>query len=137
MRRLVPACLVTALAAASFASAARYDEMDYGPFISATFVAPWPKGNLSHRGIAVRFEARVPGEQPVEIRSGKKISMSDPGQCGVVFDTELLRYACGWSGGFINYTRVVFHGDHGANPSPRGTLAFGTGATPGWAHDVD
>lgn len=137
MRRLVPACLLTALAAASFASAAPYDQMDYGPFISATFVAPWPKGNLSHRGIAVRFEARVPGEQPVEIKTGKKISMSDPGQCGVVFDTELLRYASGWSGGFINFTGVVFNGDHGTNPSPRGTLAFGSGATPGWAHDGD
>src|SRR5258708_13053974 len=96
MRRLVPACLVTALAAASFASAAPYDQMDYGPFISATFVAPWPKGNLSHRGIAVRFEARVPGEQPVEIRSGKKITMSDPGHCGVVFAPHFLPYPPPW-----------------------------------------
>jgi glucose/arabinose dehydrogenase len=109
--------------------------MDYGPFISATFTAPWPKNNLTHRGIAVHFEARLSGDQPGEIKSGKKIVKTDPGQCGMLFDTELLRYAAGWSGGFINYTGVVFDGAHGANPTPRGTLAFGTTASPGWSHD--
>ena len=135
MRRLALASLSALLLAVSVASAAPYDEMDYGPFISATFVAPWPKGNLSHRGIAVRFEARLPGDQPSETKVGKKIVKTDPGQCGIIFDTELLRYASSWTGGFINYTGVVFNGDHGTNPSPRGTQLFGTAATPGWAHD--
>ena len=45
--------IATALLAASVNLAAPYDDMDYGPFISATFVAPTPKNNLSQRGIAV------------------------------------------------------------------------------------
>jgi glucose/arabinose dehydrogenase len=137
MRRLVPACLVAALFAAPICLAAPYDDMDYGPFISATFVAPIPKNNLSQRGIAIHFEARLPGDQITETKAGKKTVKLDPGRCGIIFDTELLRYSAGWSGGFINYTGVVFDGGHGANPSPRGTIAFGTTASPGWGHDGD
>jgi glucose/arabinose dehydrogenase len=141
MRRLVPACLATALLAApsgiSVGVAAPYDEMDYGPFLSATYTAPAPEKNLTHRGIAVRFEARLPADEPYEVKSGKKTIKIDPAQCGVIFDTELLRYSAGWSGGFINYRGVVFNGEHGANPAPRGTLAFGTRPTPGWAQNGD
>ncbi len=137
MRRLVPACLVTAFLAPPLCLAAPYDEMDYGPFISATFVCPWPKDNVAHRGIAVHFQAPLPGDQPSEVKKGKKTIKVDPAECGIIFDTELLRYASGWSGGFINYTGVVFDGGHGSNPSPRGTQAFGTKATPGWAHFGD
>jgi glucose/arabinose dehydrogenase len=137
MQRLVPACLLSALLSAPLSIAAPFDEMDYGPFISATFVAASPKNNLSHRGIAVRLAAPLPGEQPSEVKSGKKKIKTEPGQCGIIFDTETLRYSAGWSGGFINYTGVVFNGAHGANPSPRGTLAFGTGAAPGWGHNGD
>jgi glucose/arabinose dehydrogenase len=135
MRRLAPATLVTALFAAPPGVAAPYNEMDYGPFISATFAAAWPRNNVSHRGIAVRFEARLPGDHAREVKSGKTVVSVNPGQCGVIFDTELLRYASGWSGGFINYTGVVFDGAHGSNPTPRGTQVFGTSASPGWAHE--
>src|SRR4051794_18094802 len=135
MKLAFPASLLAALCAASLGLAAPFDEMDYGPFISATYTAPTPKDNLTHRGIAVRFSAAVEGEEPVELKQGKKTVKSEPAQCGVIFDTELCRYSAGWSGGFINFTGVVFDGGHGANPSPRGTLAFATAAGPGWARD--
>ncbi len=109
--------------------------MDYGPFISATFVAPTPANNVTHRGIAVHFEARLPGDQIGEAKERRRVVKIDPGQCGLLFDTELLRYSAGWSGGFIRYSGVVFDGGHGANPAPRGTIAFGTTASPGWGHD--
>src|SRR4051794_20266224 len=98
MRRLVPACLVTALFAAALCHAAPYDDMDYGPFISATFVCPTPANNVTHRGIAVHFAARLPGDQLSEMKVGKRMVKVDPGQCGILFDTELLRYSAAWSG---------------------------------------
>lgn len=116
--------------------AAPYDEMDYGPFLSHTFQLP--NGNTTLRGIAVPFDAPIDGEkapeQPPPVK-GKQQQKFLPGKCGVLFDTELLRYSGWWHGGFITWTGVVFNGNHGANPGPAGKLLVATKMAPGWAHD--
>src|SRR5262245_26396065 len=85
--------------------------MDYGPFLSGTISAPVPKGNVAIKGIAVR--------------------LGDDG--GVLFDTELLRVAGGWTGGFLTLVGTPYDGAHGPHPSARGRAVFGTRPGPGWA----
>ena len=117
-------------------AAAQYAEMDYGPFITHTFQLP--NGNTTLRGIAVRFDAPIEGEvvppQPPSAK-GKEPTKFDPAKCGVLFDTELLRYSGWWNGGFITWTGVVFNGNHGANPGPAGPVRVATNMAPGWAKD--
>ena len=87
--------------------AAPYDEMDYGNFLSATYQIPWPKNNVVYRGVAVKFHAPIEGEPvppppPVDPKSKKPAPKFDPAQVGVLYDTEMCRYAVYWHGGFIN-----------------------------------
>jgi len=44
----------------------------------------------------------------------------------VLFDTELLRMAAGWTGGYITTRGVVFDGEHGVHPQIDGEQKFGT-----------
>src|SRR5947208_14294358 len=89
-----------------------YDDMDYGPFISHTFQLP--NNNITLRGIAVPFNAPIDGDVVTPGAKGKPAF--DPAKCGVIFDTELLRYSGYWHGGFITWNGVVFNTNHGANP---------------------
>ncbi len=118
MRPLFAASLLFVLLAAPPAEAqkkkGKSNTMDYGPFLSATYRLQWPQKNLALRGVAVPFA-----------------------DGGVIFDTELLRYAGAWTGGFIKMEGVVFNGAHGTNPSPAGTQVLGTKPTPGWAKGGD
>ena len=50
----------------------------------------------------------------------------------VLFDTELLRYASGWTGKFITTFGVAFDGGHGGHPKIDGDQKFGTPMVPGW-----
>jgi glucose/arabinose dehydrogenase len=52
---------------------------------------------------------------------------------GVVFDTELCRYAAWSTGGYLNLRGVVFDGGHGTNPSLAGEQQLGTRPLPGVA----
>jgi hypothetical protein len=84
--------------------------MDYGPFLSHTISAG--EGNTALKGIAVKL--------------GK-----DDNEATALFDTELLRYAGGWTGGFLNYTGVAFDGAHGPHPTANGEIVFTTQSEPG------
>jgi hypothetical protein len=85
--------------------APKFMKMDYGPSLAATYNAG--KGNVVLKGIAIKLGK--PGDQ-----------------ANVIFDTELLRYAAGWTGGFIDYHGVAFDGAHGVSPSIEGTIGFQT-----------
>lgn len=63
------------------------------------------------------------------------ILSKEPAAAGVLFDTELCRYAACWSGGFLNLKGVAFDGAHGTNPSLSGEQRIGTRPLPGVAHD--
>jgi hypothetical protein len=91
----------------------KWERMDYGPFLSGTFDAPEPKGNTALKGIIVSFDK----DQTTN----------------VLFDTETLRYAAGWTGDFINFNGVAYDGQHVATPKIAGTQVFGTPVMPGWA----
>ncbi len=129
MRRTILAAMIVLAFTASTLTAAPFDEMDYGPFISHTFQLP--NGNLTLRGIAVPFDAPIEGEANTPGVKGKPAF--NPAKCGVIFDTELLRYSGYWNGGFITWKGVVFNGSHGDNPGPAGKVLVATKATPGWA----
>ncbi len=138
MRRFAAALLLALFCTAAPITAAPYDEMDYGPFLSHTFQLP--NGNTTLRGIAVAFDAPIPGEVapplPPPVK-GKPQVKTDPAKCGVLFDTELLRYSGWWNGGFITWTGVVFNGNHGANPGPAGKLIAATNMTAGVGPSFD
>lgn len=127
MRRIL-AAIFLAFVCASVLPAAPYDEMDYGPFISHTYQLP--NNNITLRGIAVPFDAPIEGDQITPPKEKGKPPFN-PSKCGVIFDTELLRYSGWWNGGFITWTGVVFNASHGANPAAAGKLLFATNMTAG------
>lgn len=89
-----------------------WEAMDYGPFLSSTVDAPAPEGNTALKGVAIPLE---------------------DGRAGMLFDTELLRMAAGWTGGFLELDGVTYNGSHGPVPKVQGEMVFGTAARPGWA----
>lgn len=93
-------------------------DMDYGPFLSASIEAPQPATNIAYKGIAIRLADAFGGQQNE----------------AVVFDTDLLRYSAGWTGGFVALKGVVFDGEHWAYPQISGDQVFGTPNLPGWGN---
>lgn len=89
--------------------------MDHGPFVSAT-ISTDPYATRSvfvHKGIAVRV-----GEDREAV---------------MVFDTDLLRVASAWTGGFLKW----YPARDGLQefPSPDGYTHFSTSQRPGWSRD--
>ena len=88
--------------------------MDYGPFLSATLAAPYPKPeNITNKGIII------------PLKPDRSVN--------VVFDTDLLCYGAGWTGGFVDWNNVAFNGEHERHLSLVGRLLFLNRPHPGWA----
>jgi glucose/arabinose dehydrogenase len=81
------------------------------PYQMAAIGAPSPKGNVAKKGMAI------------SVGNG----------ASVLFDTDLVRMAAGWTGALITTTGVSFDGSHGGFPKISGTQLFGTPAVAGWA----
>ncbi|HXI49974.1 MAG TPA: DUF6797 domain-containing protein, partial [Candidatus Saccharimonadales bacterium] len=75
--------------------------------------------------ISAKFPARNTAMKGLAIRVAPEAS--------VLFDTELLRMAAGWTGGYITTHGVAFDGAHGAHPQIDGAQVFGMRTQPGWA----
>jgi hypothetical protein len=88
-----------------------WDKMDYGPFLSHTV-------ELSDTNAALK---------------GITIHLGKNDEAAITFDTDLLRYAGGWTGGFLELKGVVFDGAHGVNPAPDGEMMFTAPQLPGAA----
>lgn len=88
-----------------------YFEEDF-PVQGACISAQGPGTNVAMKGLAIRV--------------GNGANM--------LWDTDLLRFAAGWSGGYISGKGVAFDGGHGSHPSLVGTQWFGTRQGPGWAN---
>jgi hypothetical protein len=84
------------------------------PFQGACISANFPSNNVALKGLAIRVA-------PADIAN-------------VLFDTDLLRMAAGWTGGYISTKGVAFDGGHGSHPSLVGEQKFGTRQVPGWAN---
>jgi len=100
-----------------------WEEMDYGPFLSATFVDTTGRGSLD-------VPERLAANKGIAVKLGPR------GDAGLIMDTELLRVTGGWAGGWLKLNGVVFDGSHGPNPSAadHAVVYFGTHANaPGWS----
>jgi hypothetical protein len=95
-----------------------WEKQDYGPFLTAAITMPWPAGAVTPKGIVVKV-----------------------GKGSVCFDTDLLRYAGGWSDGWLELLGPPFEGsrkpDAATRPLPKGTLRFATSNLPGWSKTED
>ena len=97
----------------------RAESMDYGPFLSMTLNQGQEasgRDNATMKATVVRF-------------------VNGYGTECMAYDTELMRVAQVWSGGFIDFNGIAFNGNHGCQPKARGTVHYSTKATPGWAID--
>ncbi|MBL8825246.1 MAG: hypothetical protein JNJ77_21845 [Planctomycetia bacterium] len=91
----------------------RFREMNTGPSFNATFQFPsWSGPELVYKGTALR--------------------LGDKGEAAVLFDRSQLRYACGWTGGYLQHSNVRFGLLN--TPKPAGTIAFAHSPVPGWAN---
>ena len=104
----------------------RSEMMDYGPFLNLALNAKGMGDNNTPKAIAIPLGNNARGEP-----SHAGDSENPPG--AVCFDEDLLRYSAGWVDGLIDYKGVTFMGDHGRNPSIRGTQKWSTQKAPGWA----
>ena len=110
---------LVAIAALTFAATAAdkperkrstYFQEDF-PFQGACISANFPEKNTAMKGFG--------------IRAGN--------DANVLWDSDLLRMAAGWTGGYISSRGVAFDGGHGQHPKIEGAQKFGTAFAPGWA----
>lgn len=95
----------------------KWETMDYGPFLSMTL-------NLG--------KANNGSDNPVLKATVVKLGDKTNPVC-VAYDTETMRVAAVWEGGFIDWKGVIFNGDHHAQPRPKGTVLYSEGETPFWS----
>ena len=106
--------------------------MDYGPFLTGSLDRDPP---VSKRHTEMSTEQAGDHANNLAAKA-VNVRLRGPGgaEMAVAFDTDLLRYAAGWSGGFVNLADTHLTSEKGSVPlSPAGTLDFATPAwTPGW-----
>ncbi len=88
-----------------------YFQEDF-PFQGACITAKGPGTNVAMKGFAIRV--------------GNDANM--------LWDTDLLRFAAGWKGGYLTSKGVAYDGSHGTHPGIVGEQLFGTKPGPGWAN---
>ena len=112
-------CLLVPLLALGQDDAVRADRMDYGPFLSTTVENP--RGENSSKG-----KGGV-ADKGIVVRHGKR-------EGATVFDTDTLRMAAAWTGGWLQLKGVAFDGVHGPNPAApaNAQVFYETNPAPGW-----
>ena len=102
----------------------KWEEMDYGRFLSATYLNPQGKSTLDGNGCA--------SNKGIAVVLGNK-------EGAALFDTETVRMAGGWTGGWVKLKGVAFDGGHGPNPGPVDGAAvfFQNNPGPGWSKGSD
>ncbi|RYD62032.1 MAG: hypothetical protein EOP84_35015, partial [Verrucomicrobiaceae bacterium] len=124
MKLFHPFTVSTVIGLASISSllaAPKWEEMDYGPFLSHTINNAQGKTAFDQKGTAAN--------------KGIAIKLGKDSEATMVFDTDLLRMAGGWTGGFLKLKGVVYEGGHGPNPQPadKVNMVFQTNVSPGWS----
>src|SRR6185436_2211060 len=104
-------CLSISLNAAERRGNGNFFQEDF-PFQGACISAKGPGNNVALKGFAIRV--------------GNDANM--------LWDTDLLRFAAGWTGGYLTSKGVAYDGGHGGHPAIVGEQAFGTKQGPGWAN---
>ena len=89
-----------------------WDLMDYGPFLTTAVTMPRPQGAITPKAVAIKV-----------------------GSGTICFDTDLVRYAAAWDGGWLELLGPPFEGsrspDDKTRPKMRGTLRMATHNVPG------
>ena len=107
---LLASFLVAGARSAAAATDSSLLQTDF-PFQGAAISAKFPAGNVAMKGLAIRLD----------------------NDASMLFDTDLLRMAAGWTGKYITTSGVAFDGQHGGHPAIDGDQKFGTPRLPGWA----
>jgi len=99
----------------------KWEAMDYGRFLSASIDNTQGKNPFEQKGCAAN--------KAVLVNLGDR-------QGGYAFDTDTLRAAGAWTGGWMQTKGVAFDGKHGPNPGPAvgAKVYFETNPGPGWSH---
>ncbi|HEB54362.1 MAG TPA: hypothetical protein ENI87_14005 [bacterium] len=111
MRNLGVVLVSVLLAPAAFAQQPKWPySMDYGPCLMTTFTGGGACGTVA-KGLVVRLGDRA----------------------AIAFDTELLRMAAAWTGGWLKLRGTAYDGAHGPFPERDGTTLVESRVGPGWA----
>lgn len=113
LKIVVSACCVVSFSAFSAEPkrGPNYYQEDF-PFQGACITAKGPGNNVAMKGFAIRVG----------------------NDANILWDTDLLRVAAGWTGGYLTSKGVTYDASHGTHPSITGEQAFGTRQGPGWAN---
>jgi glucose/arabinose dehydrogenase len=107
-------------------------ETDYGPFLTGSLDRDKA---VSKANEELTNEQLGPEKDPNHLAT-KSINIDLGNGAAVAFDTELLRYAAGWTGGFLDLTNTHLTSGKGSVPiTPKGTIAFTTPHLAGWSTD--
>ncbi len=114
-RAVAGALIVCAWVSAGFGAEGRragapYFQEDF-PFQAACITAKGPGTNVALKGFALRVGTNA----------------------NMLWDSDLLRMAAGWTGGYVTGKGVAYDGGHGSHPAVMGEQRFGTRQGPGWA----
>jgi hypothetical protein len=94
-------------------------DMDYGPFLSSTV-------------------CRSKSEKDADVLAFKALTVKVGKNAAVCYDTDLLRMAGAWTGGFLDLSFTHLTTSKGLFPSrPGGPLKFATKSGPGWGKGDD
>jgi hypothetical protein len=96
--------------------------MDYGSMLTYTVGLPSAPGktneNLALKGVCIR--------------------LGDSNEAAVCFDTDLLRYYAGWTGGFLDISKTHLTTSKGSwHALIQGDVKFSTRLGPGWMRGMD
>jgi hypothetical protein len=107
----------------------RHQQIDHGPFVTATIPTQWPEGGIVNKAVAVRLkEWTAPG------------TVSPVG--GVLFDTDTCTTVAGWStstgwkpskAAYVEFSKDWTSVRDARSVKLTGTQVFGTKGGPGWA----
>ncbi len=99
-----------------------WSDMDYGPYkVHSYIVEP---GNNANKGIGIRVD-----DGPGGVAKGTEF---------LLFDTDTLRWAAGWTGpGFIDWNSINYNGRHVVEPAIVGDFVFTNPDSPGWSRAGD
>ena len=119
-----------------------WEEMDYGRFLSASFIDNGAFKITDDKGKEKQLPGRstLDGATRIATNKGIAVKLGAANDGGLIFDTELLRATGAWTGGWLKLKGVVFDGGHGPNPSApdNAQIYFGTAVnTPGWSKGDD
>ena len=98
--------------------AGKWDEMNYGPFLTTSLEVRG--AGIVNKAIAIRLDAGDGGVSR--------------GNIFMLYDTDLMNCAAGWSGGFIDWRGIAFDGRHGAHASIRGEQVFANPVGPSFSN---